>query len=65
MVAPEVIFHLAAKAQVPITYNDPYRAFNVNIMGTINIIEGCRQLQIGKKLLIVSTDHVRVIYATC
>ncbi|MBN2002617.1 MAG: GDP-mannose 4,6-dehydratase [Anaerolineae bacterium] len=57
-VAPDVIFHLAAKAQVPVANRDPVRTFDVNIMGTINILEGCRQLGVGRRLLIISTDHV-------
>lgn len=57
-IAPDVIFHLAATAQVPIANRDPLRAFDVNIMGTINILEGCRQLKVGRRLLVVSTDHV-------
>ncbi len=57
-VTPDVIFHLAAKAQVTVAERDPRRAFDVNIMGTLNILEGCRQLGVGKRILIVSTDHV-------
>lgn len=59
-IAPDVIFHLAAKAQVPVSLRDPRRTFEVNIMGTLNILEACRELGLGKKIsiLIVSTDHV-------
>ncbi|MDJ0898842.1 MAG: GDP-mannose 4,6-dehydratase [Xenococcus sp. MO_188.B8] len=58
VVEPEVIFHLAAKAQVPVAQHDPRRAFMVNTMGTINILEACRQLEIGERILVISTDHV-------
>jgi CDP-glucose 4,6-dehydratase len=57
-IAPEVVFHLAAKAQVPVALRDPRRAFDVNVMGTLNILEACRQLRVAKRVLIVSTDHV-------
>ncbi|TVQ46765.1 MAG: NAD-dependent epimerase/dehydratase family protein [Gloeocapsa sp. DLM2.Bin57] len=57
-VRPDVIFHLAAKAQVTIAQQDPRRAFMVNTMGTINLLEACRHLEIGEKILIISTDHV-------
>jgi len=57
-VDPDVIFHLAAKAVVSVGMRDPRRTFDVNIMGTINIVEACRTLQVGKRLFIVSTDHV-------
>lgn len=57
-VGPDIIFHLAAKAQVPVAQHDPRRAFMVNTMGTINILEACRQLEIGERILVISTDHV-------
>jgi CDP-glucose 4,6-dehydratase len=57
-VNPQIIFHLAAEALVPATLRDPRRAFEVNLMGTINIIEACRRLGVCKNLLISSTDHV-------
>ena len=55
---PDVIFHLAAKALVPDGLRDPRRTFDVNIMGTLNIIEACRKLKVCNRLLICSTDHV-------
>lgn len=57
-VEPDVIFHLAAKALVPVSLRDPRRTFDVNIMGTLNIIEACRKLRVCEKILICSTDHV-------
>lgn len=57
-VEPDVIFHLAAKALVPVSLRDPRRTFDVNIMGTLNIIEACRKLQVCNRILICSTDHV-------
>lgn len=57
-VEPEVIFHLAAKALVPVSLRDPRRTFEVNFMGTLNIIQACRTLKVCKRLLICSTDHV-------
>ena len=57
-VEPDVIFHLAAKALVPVSLRDPRRTFDVNIMGTLNIIEACRKLQVCQRLLVCSTDHV-------
>lgn len=55
---PDVIFHLAAKAIVPVAKRDPRRTFDVNIMGTINIMEACRKLRLVEKLIVCSTDHV-------
>jgi CDP-glucose 4,6-dehydratase len=55
---PDVIFHLAAKALVPTALRDPRRTFAVNMAGTMNVIEACRKLRIGSRLLVCSTDHV-------
>ena len=57
-VEPDVIFHLAAKALVPVSLRDPRRTFEINVMGTVNIIEACRKLKVCNRLLISSTDHV-------
>jgi len=57
-VAPDVIFHLAAKALVPVAIRDPLRAYEVNVMGTLNILEACRRLGICQRMIICSTDHV-------
>ncbi|OWY25794.1 hypothetical protein C7N43_31710 [Sphingobacteriales bacterium UPWRP_1] len=57
-ICPDVIFHLAARAVVPSAIRDPKRTFEVNIMGTINILEACRKLRNVSKLIICSTDHV-------
>lgn len=57
-VEPDIIFHLAAKALVPSALRDPLHAYNVNVMGTLNLLEACRRLQMGNRLLICSTDHV-------
>src|SRR5579859_8108191 len=41
-IEPDLIIHLAAKALVRVGLRDPYRTLDVNIMGTLNLIEGCR-----------------------
>lgn len=55
---PDVIFHLAAKALVPVALRDPRRAFDININGTMNILEACRKLRVASRVLVCSTDHV-------
>jgi CDP-glucose 4,6-dehydratase len=57
-IRPDVIFHLAAKALVPCCLRDPARAYEVNVMGTIYLIDACRVLGLGVRLVICSTDHV-------
>jgi CDP-glucose 4,6-dehydratase len=57
-IEPDVVFHLAAKALVPVSLRDPRRTYEVNIIGTLNIIEACRRLGIVDRLMVCSTDHV-------
>lgn len=47
---PEFVFHLAAQALVGTSYRHPKETFDINIAGTVNVLEACRL-----------TDSVRVI----
>jgi CDP-glucose 4,6-dehydratase len=40
---PEFIFHLAAQPLVRFSYNYPVETFNINVIGTANILEAIRQ----------------------
>jgi UDP-glucose 4-epimerase len=37
------VFHLAAKSYVPDSWQDPRAFYNTNLMGTVNVLEHCRQ----------------------
>lgn len=39
---PEIVFHLAAQAIVGTGYSDPVGTFDVNVMGTVNVLEAIR-----------------------
>jgi UDP-glucose 4-epimerase len=41
--APEVIFHLAAQIDVRVSVADPARDARINILGTLNVLEGARR----------------------
>jgi len=56
-VQPDAFFHLAGEAIVEIGQTDPYRTFRNNIIGTLNVLETCRILQIPR-IVIASTVHV-------
>lgn len=55
---PDLIFHFAARALVLDCYNEPYRAFETNVMGTVNILEVVRRAVSPIKLIIATTDKV-------
>jgi CDP-glucose 4,6-dehydratase len=57
-VQPEVVFHLGAVATVSACARAIPTAVDVNVVGTLNVVEACRQLRIVQRLVHVSTDHV-------
>ncbi|WP_438349683.1 NAD-dependent epimerase/dehydratase family protein [Paenibacillus sp. FA6] len=54
---PDVVFHLAAQADVQRSINDPRFDADVNIMGTVNLLEACRAASV-KRLIFSSTSAV-------
>lgn len=56
-VRPNYIFHLAAQAFVPESFYNPTRTFEVNTLGSLNILEAVRQLQIKTKILLCGTSE--------
>ena len=43
---PSIIFHLAAQSLVIESYKNPIDTLSTNVMGTVNILEACRELNI-------------------
>lgn len=54
---PDLIYHLAAQSLIEEGKDSPLETFEVNIMGTWNILEAARIVKI-KKIIIASTTHV-------
>ncbi len=53
---PEIVFHLAAQPLVRYSYIDPVETYDVNVMGTVNLLETVRQGKSAKALVNVTTD---------
>jgi len=54
---PEVVFHLAAQADVQRSIKEPRVDAETNIMGTLNILEACRKSGV-RKIVFASTSGV-------
>jgi len=55
---PDYIFHLAAQSFVPTSWRAPQETINTNVLGTLNILEAVRKLEIDPKILITSSSEV-------
>ena len=55
---PDIIFHLAAQPLVLESYKNPFNNFEVNSMGTLNILEIIRNLNYKGSAVIITTDKV-------
>lgn len=54
----EKIFHLAAQSFVPASYNAPAHTVNVNINGTINLLEAVKKYDPEAVVVVVSSSEV-------
>lgn len=57
-VQPEIVIHMAAQPLVRYSYECPRETFEINVMGTVNILEAIRNCQSVKSFVNVTTDKV-------
>ena len=55
---PEIVIHMAAQPLVYDSYLNPVYTYDVNVMGTVNILECVRKSQSVQSFLNVTTDKV-------
>ena len=53
---PDFIFHLAAQPLVRLSYAQPAETFEVNVMGTVRLLEAVRAIGLRCPVLIVTSD---------
>ncbi len=56
--APDFIFHLAAQSLVRVSYELPAETFDINVRGTIHLLEAVRVLDNPCTVIIITTDKV-------
>ncbi|MDI6888791.1 MAG: GDP-mannose 4,6-dehydratase [Methanocellales archaeon] len=54
---PDKIFHLAAQSFVPMSWNAPQEVFTTNAIGTVNLLESVRQLDLDPKIQIAGSSE--------
>lgn len=55
---PDFIFHLAAQPLVRLSYEFPSETFEVNAIGTANVLDGVRALNKPCDVILITTDKV-------
>jgi CDP-glucose 4,6-dehydratase len=53
---PEVVFHLAAQAEILPAYSHPVETYSTNVMGTVHVLEAVRQSQGVRAVVVVTSD---------
>lgn len=53
---PEIVFHLAAQPLVRASYKLPVETYEVNVLGTINVLEAIRKCPSVKTGIMITTD---------
>ena len=53
---PDIVFHMAAQALVKESYMHPVETLETNIMGTVNLLEGCRKTEQVKAIITITSD---------
>ena len=53
---PDYVFHLAAQALVKKSYDDPIETYEVNVIGSVNLLEAVRECSSVKSLVYITSD---------
>lgn len=55
--APDCIFHLAAQSSVAVSWSNPQLTVDVNIKGTLNLLEVLRDISFAGKVLLIGSGE--------
>lgn len=54
--SPDIVIHMAAQPLVRYSYENPIETYQVNVMGTVNLLESLRFVSSVRSTVIVTTD---------
>lgn len=54
-IRPDYIIHLAAQSSVAVSWKRPVLTFDINVNGTINILEAVKELEIRARVLLIGS----------
>jgi CDP-glucose 4,6-dehydratase len=55
-VNPQIVIHMAAQPLVRESYSNPLETYDINVMGTANLLQACKNTQSVKSIVNVTTD---------
>ena len=53
---PEIVIHMAAQPLVRLSYSNPLQTYNINVLGTANILEAIRECESVQSIVLITTD---------
>lgn len=53
---PDAVVHLAGQTSVAAAFRDPAETFRVNALGTLHVLEACRNVDLDRVLLVSSSE---------
>jgi CDP-glucose 4,6-dehydratase len=53
---PDILIHMAAQPLVRLSYQEPIETYDINVMGTVKVLEVARQVENLKSVVCVTTD---------
>jgi GDP-4-dehydro-6-deoxy-D-mannose reductase len=55
---PDIVFHLAGQAFVPSSFEHTAETFKVNVIGSINILEAVKAVDISPRIVVITSGEV-------
>jgi GDP-4-dehydro-6-deoxy-D-mannose reductase len=66
-VRPDVIFHLAAQSSVALSWRNPQLTIDVNIKGTVNVLDTIKQMDYNPRILLIGSgeEYGKILDGEC